>query len=74
MTLQPNSTAYIISAGNKIEPVTIVKYSGGFYTVRYVNRDGGTKLKEHRLFATEDEAKEEILARTNTLKHRREKA
>ena len=74
MTFRPNSIAYIISAGNKIEPVAIVKYSGGFYTVRYVNRDGGTKLKEHRLFATEEEAKEEILARTNTLKHRREKA
>lgn len=68
MTFQPNSTAYIISAGNRIEPVTIVKYSGGFYTVRYQNREGGTRLKEHRLFATEDEAEQEIISRTGTLK------
>ena len=65
---QPNSTAYIISAGNRIEPVTIVKYSGGFYTVQYVNRDGGTKLKEHRLFATEEDAKKEIGLRTGKIK------
>ena len=64
----PNSTAYIISAGNRIEPVAIIKYSGGFYTVRYQNREGGTRLKEHRLFVSEEEAKQEMTGRTNSLK------
>ena len=62
LTAEP--TAYIISAGNRIEPVTIIKYSGGFYTVRYVNREGGTRLKEHRLFAYKEEAEQELISKT----------
>ena len=43
---------YIISAGRVIEEVRVLKYAGGFYTIRFPS-GGGSKLRENRLFLTD---------------------
>ena len=46
-----------------IKEATIIKYSGGFYTIRFDN-DGGTRVRESRLFSTKEEAEAAIQNRT----------
>ena len=54
-------TIYIISAGKQIEEAKVLKYAGGFYTLKFTD-GGGTKLRENRLFSS----KEEALGKTKT--------
>ncbi len=51
-----NDTAFLIESNRIIREVKILKYAGGLYTVRFVDGAGGIKVRENRLFATEDEA------------------
>ena len=41
--------------------VEVVKYSGGFYLIRYPKKTGGYKVRESRLYKTEAEAKSNSL-------------
>ena len=59
----PGDIIYIISAGNQIEEAKILKYSGGFYIIRFEN-GGGTRVRESRLFFTKEEAEAAIQNRT----------
>ncbi|MCR4632547.1 MAG: DNA polymerase IV [Erysipelotrichaceae bacterium] len=52
-------TVYIISAGDRIEKAEVLKYAGGFYTIRFLS-GGGTKLRENRLFPDQETALETI--------------
>lgn len=51
---------FIISNGVKIDELTVIAVSGNFYTLRYVESGGGTRLASHRLYATREEAETEL--------------
>ena len=52
---------YIVANNKEVVSGTILKYSGGLYTIKLSHgisyEPSATRLKEHRLFATEKEAK-----------------
>lgn len=47
---------YIISNGVRIDELTVINVSGNFYTLRYTQSGGGTRLAAHRLYASREEA------------------
>ena len=51
---------FIISNGVKVDELTVIAVSGNFYTLRYVELGGGTRLASHRLYATREEAETEL--------------
>ena len=55
----PGSKAYIIVSNSYVTPVTIVRFSSGFYTLRF-EKGGGTKLKKHRVYRTKEEAEKAL--------------
>ena len=44
----------------------VIKYSNGFYTLRFLDTGGGIRLRESRIFATEEEAKKHIKIVSNS--------
>lgn len=60
-------TVYLISSVNWIKEATVLKYAGGLYTIKWKDSDGGTRVRESRLFAT----KQEVEAEQKTLQERR---
>lgn len=52
--------AFIVESSIFVKEVYVVKSSGGFCLIRYANGDGGYRVRESRLFATEEEAKASI--------------
>ena len=54
--IQKGETAYIVRSNRIIEPVTILSVSGEFCTVHFISRQGGTRLRKSRVFATKEEA------------------
>ena len=56
---QVGQTVYLISSVNWIKEATVLKYSGGFYTIKWTDSDGGTRVRESRLFATKEKAENE---------------
>ena len=52
--------AFIVESSIFVKEVYVVKSSGGFCLIRYANGEGGYRVRESRLFATEEEAKESI--------------
>ena len=47
---------FIISNNSYVMEMVVLRVSGDFYTLRSVNQGSGTRLKEHRLYATKEEA------------------
>ena len=56
----PGDTAFLVESNRIIREVRILKFGGGFYTIRFADSDGGIKVKEHRLFASKEEAEESL--------------
>ena len=54
---KPSDTVYIVSSVKWIKEAKVLKYSGGFYTIQFTDTGGGIKLRESRLFPTEEDAK-----------------
>ena len=53
----PGQTVYLSGANaNLIEEAVVLKYSGGFYTIRFTKRSGGTRVREGRLYASRTDA------------------
>ena len=50
-------TAYIIENNHRIRQVIVKSYAGGFYVVRFTDKDAGARLRESRLYPSEDTAK-----------------
>jgi hypothetical protein len=48
-------TAYIIESNMTVRKVTVSRCSGGMYLILFEN-GGGIQVKEHRLYATEEDA------------------
>ena len=57
---KPGDTVYIVSSVKWIKEAKVLKYSGGFYTIQFTDTGGGIKLRESRLFPTEEEAKKSV--------------
>lgn len=49
-------TAFFVESNRIIREVKIVGVGGGFYTIRFLDGNGGIKVKGHRLFDTKKEA------------------
>ena len=52
----PGDKAYIIESTIFIKEVVIVKFAGGMYLIKYPNSSGGYKVRESRLYKTEEDA------------------
>ena len=52
--------AFIVESTRFIRAVRIVKFSGGFYTVRFIERNGGMNVRPSRLFPTKEAAEASI--------------
>lgn len=57
--MKAGDTAYIVESNRIVREVKIISCSGGMYLVRFEG-GGGIRVREHRLFATEEEAKKSI--------------
>ncbi len=42
--------AFIVENNRFIKEVKIIKYSGGMYTIKFIDSNGGIIVREHRLF------------------------
>ncbi len=51
---------FIISNNVKVQELEIIKIEGEFYTLRNLSAYGGMRLRKNRLFATKDEAYQEL--------------
>ena len=60
---KPDDTAYIIESNRIIRKVKILMFAGGLYTIQFTDTGGGMKIRESRLFPTEEAAKASIQAR-----------
>ena len=52
---------YMIVSGKKIKEMVVMKYSGGFYVVRYRDTGGGLRVRESRLYAPKAEAERQAV-------------
>lgn len=59
----PGDKAYIIESTIFIKEVVVVKFDGGMYLIKYPNSSGGYKVRESRLYKTEEEAKKIVDSR-----------
>ncbi len=58
---RPGQTVYLSGArSGLIKEATVLKYTGGFYTIRFKN-GGGTRVKESRIYPSREEAEAAIL-------------
>ena len=55
-----NQIVYIVQSCREIRQMKVIKYSNGFYTLRFLDTGGGIRLRESRIFATEGEAKKHV--------------
>ena len=60
---QPSQKVFL-TGGNKnlIKEAAVLKYTGGFYTIRF-NNGGGVKVRESRIYPSREEAEAAILNR-----------
>lgn len=66
----PGDTAFIVESSRFIREVTIVKYAGGLYTIRFKDSNGGIKVRENRLFQTKEDAEATIPGKVEKPKYR----
>jgi len=60
---QPGQIVFLIGGNKKlIKEATVLKYTGGFYTIRFEN-GGGVKVRESRIYPSREEAEAAILNR-----------
>ena len=60
---QPGQKVFLTgSRVDLIKEATVLKYTGGFYTIRFES-GGGVKVRESRIYLTRKEAEEVILNR-----------
>ena len=46
----PGDVAYIVESNLYLREVEVIKVAGGFCTIRFVDRGGGIKVRESRLY------------------------
>ena len=60
MAFKAGDTVFIVESNRFIREAEIRSCSGGMYLVKFKDNGGGIKLKEHRLFATKEDAEASI--------------
>ena len=55
----PGDTVYIIESAIFIKKAKILKFGGGFYTIQIEGSKGAFRVRESRLYSTEEEAKKQ---------------
>lgn len=68
--MKVGDTAFIVESNRAIREVIIVKCAGGLYLVKFKDTGGGIQVKKHRLFPTEDEARQSIMVHTKPTKRK----
>ena len=58
MAFKAGDMVFIVESNRFIREAEIRSAAGGMYLLKFKGNGGGIKLKEHRLFATKDEAEE----------------
>lgn len=53
----PGDTVYIIESALFIKKAKVLKVAGGFYTIQVEGSKGAFRVRESRLYKTEEEAK-----------------
>ena len=53
-------TAFIVESNRFIREVEIKSCAGGMYLIKFKDSGGGIKVKEHRIFASREEAEASI--------------
>lgn len=59
---KPEQIVYIIQSNKWILEAKVLKYSGGFYTLKFSDSEGGVRLRESRIFASKEDAEAKIRA------------
>ena len=54
---EKNDTAFIVESNRIIRKVKIRNYAAGLYLVQFEDSTGGIKVRESRLFPSEEEAR-----------------
>ena len=57
---KPGDTVYIVSSVRWIKEAKVLKYAGGFYTLKFTDTGGGIKVRESRIFLTKEDAEKSI--------------
>ena len=60
----PGDIAFIVESSRFIREVKVLKIAGGFATLRFADSDGGIKLRESRLYPTEEAAEASLPKKT----------
>ena len=60
MAFKAGDTVYIVESNRFIREAEVRSCGGGMYLVRFKDNGGGIRLREHRLFATKEEAEASI--------------
>lgn len=58
--MKAGDTAFIVESNRIVREVEIKSVAGGMYLIRFKDSGGGIKVKEHRLFATREDAESSI--------------
>ena len=61
MAFKAGDTVFIVESNRFIREAEVRSCSGGMYLVKFKDNGGGIKLKEHRLFASQEDAEASIL-------------
>ena len=70
MAFKAGDTVFIVESNRFIREAEVKTCAGGMYLVKFKDNGGGIKLKEHRLFATKEDA-EASISKANTKTERR---
>lgn len=62
--------AYIVESNRFVREVEVRSCAGGMYLVRFLDSVGGIKLRDHRLFASKEEAEGSIIKKEEKPAHR----
>ena len=60
MAFRAGDTVFIVESNRFIREAEVKSCAGGMYLVKFRDNGGGIKLKEHRLFATKEDAEASI--------------
>lgn len=59
-SFSPSDRAYIVESALYIREVEVIKAAGGFCTIRFVDRGGGIKVRESRLYPSKETAENSL--------------
>ena len=68
----PGDRAYIVESNLYLREVEVVKVAAGFCTIRFVDRGGGIKVRESRLFPNKKAAEASLPKKEMPKKSHRE--